>query len=375
MVRMENNRVDKVLLKEYFKELDLAVKGMNGLTDINSYRKEFEKEFASNLGLPYAIAVNSGTDALHLILLALGIGKGDSVIIPDLTYISTALVAHYVGAELILADVKNTDLTLDESRVAPLIKKNTKAIIAVDMFGNPCEMAALRRIAERNRLFLIEDACQAFGSRYRGKSVGAIADASAFSFSFYKPLSSLAGNGGAIVYHDQKMLAAVNKFLDLWKVDNSISVAGRKFNRISLTDLATVRVKLRFSRQIIEHRDKIKKLYEERLSGTKGVRLFNDRPGFFSVRENFPLLVEKRDLLYSFLKKRGIDTDLPYPPLHGVDFLAGEGKKANFTVTREYFNSGIQLPLFSFMKDKECIIVVDAVKDFISKRRLSRLRR
>jgi len=253
--------------------------------------------------------------------------------------------------------------------VESLIRKNTRAIIAVDMFGNPCEMAALRRIADRHRLFLVEDACQAFGSRYRGKSVGAMADAAAFSFSFYKPLSSLAGNGGAILYRDQGILASVNKFLDLWKTDIALSTAGRKFNKISLTDLATVRVKLRFSRQIIEHRGKIKKLYEEQFLGARGVKVFNDRPDCCSVRENFPLLVEKRDLLYSFLKKRGIDADLPYPPLHSLKLFAGKGKDADFPVTSEYFSSGIHLPLFSFMKEEECILVADAVKEFLGKRR------
>jgi len=369
MVRMENNRIDKVLLKEYFKELEYAIKRMGGLTDIDSYRKGFEAELAENLGLASMIAVNSGTDALHLSLLALGIGKGDSVIIPDLTYISTALVVKYTGAEIIIADVKKDDLTIDEILVERLIKKNTKAIIAVDMFGNPCEMKILRSIADKHRLFLLEDACQAFGSRYKGRSVGSLADATAFSFSFYKPLSSLAGNGGAIACRDHAIIASVNRFLDLWKTDKVLLSGHHKFHKITLTDLATVRVKLRFSRQIINHRAKVKKMYEEKLSGINGVRFLKDRLDCCSVRENFPVLVKKRNLLYNFLKKRGIDSDLPYPPIHSVVVSSGKSKDWRFPVTVEYFNSAIHLPLFNFMKEEECAQVVGAVKEFMNNRR------
>jgi len=365
MIRIENNRIDKILIDEYLKEIEKAVKNMRGLDDVNSYRKSFEREFAAFIGSKYALAVNSGTDALQLALLSTGIGEGDSVIIPDLTYISTALVVKYTGAEIVLVDVKEEDLTIDEDIIEDKIRPNTKAIIAVHMFGRACNMKKLKKIALKHRLYLIEDACQALGSRYHNGNVGIFGDVSAFSFSYYKPISSLSGNGGMVVFDNPEYNERIDAYLNLWKGGKNLLNSGNKFNKISLTDISTVKVKFKYRDQIINSRNSLKKLYEEYLSGLKDIRIFKDSQNVFSVRENFHILAKDRDRLYKFLKRNNIESEYPYPPIHSLE-LSGKNKEkpGSCKITENYYRSGLHLPLFSFMKEAEVMQVAEAIRRF-----------
>ena len=365
MIRMENNRVDKVLLNDYLKEISYAVNRSEGLNDISEYRKGFEEEFAKYIGTKHALAVNSGTDALQLALLSLNIGKGDSVIVPDLTYVSSALAIKYVGAEPILIDVKDTDLTLNEDIVTRHIKKNTKAIMAVHMFGSPCAMDNLKKIAKKFNLYIIEDACQAIGSTYASKKVGTFSDIAAFSFSYYKPLSSLGGNGGILAFERDEYEKKIYNMLNLWKTNSCLLRLDRKFNKISLPDLSTTRVKFKFLKHILASRDKIKKLYESNLRKIRGVSIFKDPTDVVSVKENYPILFHHRDNLRAFLLKNSIKTDLPYTPLHHLKIFKDHIRpKDAFPVSESYFKHGIHLPLYSFMTEKDCNSVINAIKRF-----------
>jgi perosamine synthetase len=364
MIRLENNKVDKVLIGEYLKEIERIVKNIGGLDDINSYRKEFEREFAENIGTKYALAVNSGTDALQLALLSLGIGKTDSVILPDLTYVSTGLVVKYVEAEPIFVDVKKEDLTIDENELEKKIKNNTKAIIAVHMFGRPCNMNKIINIAQKYKLYLIEDACQALGSKYHGKSVGLFGDIAAFSFSYYKPLSSLGGNGGILIFNKNEYNEKIYGYLNLWKKDLKLLDLGRKFNKISLTDIATAKIKLKYINRIIKSREDAKKVYEDNLSSIKYINIFKDSKEIFSVRENYHILTKDRDKLHIFLKRRGIESELPYPPLHSLGLFSRNNSDSEFKTSEEYFSKGLHLPLYTFMKKEEVLEVTKAIKDF-----------
>jgi len=362
---MEDNRVDKILLGNYSEELASIVGRSKGLDDINEYRKQFEQDFAKYIGTRHALAVNSGTDAIQLALLSLNIGKGDSVIVPDLTYVSTALTVKYAGAEPIIIDVKNTDLTLNEDLVAKHIRKDTKAIIAVHMFGTPCAMNSLNRIARKFNLYIIEDACQAIGSTYAGRRVGSLSDIAAFSFSYYKPLSSLAGNGGMITFENNAYQKKINNYLNLWKIDPCLLQLDRKFNRISLSDIATTKVKFKILRNIISSREKIKILYEKNLSKIKSIKVFKDPAKTSSVKENYPVFFQERDRLRSFLLKNCIKTDLPYTPLHLLEIFKDHVQhKDDFPVSEAYFNHGIHLPLYSFMPEEDCYAVINAIQHF-----------
>ena len=160
----------------------------------------FEKGFAATIGTKHALATTSGTASLICAMAGLGIGPGDEVIVPGYTFIATALAPLAIGAVPIIADVDES-LTLDPADLERKITRYTKAIIAVHMLGLPCNMQAIQRIARRHKLLVIEDACQACGGSYRGRRLGSIGHAGAFSFNHYKILS--AGEGGAVVTNDK----------------------------------------------------------------------------------------------------------------------------------------------------------------------------
>lgn len=361
LIRMENNRIDRALLKETLAEIEKAVGSMRGVDDINPYRRSLEKDFARMFSLGPCLAVNSGTDALQLALLACGIGPKDSVIIPNLTYIATGLVIKFLGAEAILADANRTDLTLDVSLLEKKIKPSTKAIIAVHMFGHPCDMEPLMEFTRKHGLVLIEDACQALGSRHRNRHIGSFGDFAAFSFSYYKPLSSLSGNGGMITGKDPASLKKVDTYLNTWKKGRSLEDLDRKFHKIGLADVASVKVKLRYFDQIVKSKEMAVSWYEEELRGLPDVRTFPDRKGDRSVRENFHIVVRKRNSLYNYLLKKGVDTELPYTPLHETDLFRCDD---DFPTATEYAERGLQLPLYSLIKKEEVQHVTDCIKKF-----------
>jgi perosamine synthetase len=169
----------------------------------------FETAFAAFVEAKHAVAVSNGTAALHLCMLASGIGPGDEVIVPALTFAASANCARYVGATVVFADVRPDTLTIDPQHVASLITKATRAIVAVDYGGLPCDLAELRELADRHRLLLVEDACHAPGARYRDRSVGAIADLTAFSLHPVKHMTT--GEGGVVTTDDAALAARIQR--------------------------------------------------------------------------------------------------------------------------------------------------------------------
>lgn len=152
------------------------------ISSSGSYVKRFEEAFSSYCGMKYGVAVTNGTVALHVALLALGIGKGDEVIIPSFTMIATAFAVCYTGAMPVFVDADKETWNIDVSRIEEKISDKTRAIMPVHIFGNPCDMDAIRDIAERHHLYIIEDAAEAHGAEYKGQKTGSFSAVSAFSF-------------------------------------------------------------------------------------------------------------------------------------------------------------------------------------------------
>jgi len=173
------------------------------ISSTGKYINEFEKMFAEYTGVNYAISVSNGTVALHLALLALNIGPGDEVIVPNLTYIATANSVTYVGATPVFADSEKDTWNIDPKSIERLITKKTRAIIPVHLYGNPCNMNAILKIAKTNNLFVIEDAAEALGSEYFGQKTGSFGDISTFSFYGNKTITT--GEGGMVVTKDSEM--------------------------------------------------------------------------------------------------------------------------------------------------------------------------
>ncbi len=361
-IRYEDTKVERLLLKEYLREIALTLKKIEGLGEIENRLSKFENLFAKYIGTKYSIAVNSGTDALQLSLLGLGISKGDSVIIPNITYPAVPLSIIYTGAEPIFIDVKEDDLEMNESLIEENIRNNTKAIIAVHMFARPCNLNRIIKIAKKYNLYVIEDCCQAESSEYKNKKLGSFGDLSCFSFSYYKPLSSCGGGGGMICFNDEKY-KKIADYTRIWKDDEVLLKAGRRFARMYLLDLISIEVKFRYLKEIIKSRLKIKKIYEENLAKIKGIKIFKDKDDVLSVPQNFVIFSEERDKLGKYLKEKGVVWQKPYTPLH----LMGIFKKytsSSFPVSDKYWKKAIQLPLFSFMNEEECLYITNLIKKY-----------
>lgn len=362
MIRYENMRIDRALIKEYQKQLDIDLRRIEGLNDIDLLRREFEKIFANYIGTKHALALNSGTDALQLALLGLGVKKGDSVIVPNITYPAVALTVIYLGATPIFVDAKEEDLQIDESLLEKKIKKNTKAIILAHMFSRAGNIPAILKIAKTHRISIVEDCCQAESSQYRGKKLGVFGDISCFSFSYYKPLSSCGGGGGMVCFNKDKY-RRISDYTKVWKDDQVLLKAGQRFAKINLLDLSSVKVKFKYLKKIIESRIKAKDRYEKGLEGVGDIKIFKDNKDNLSIPQNFVIFSKKRDMLGEYLEKNGINWQRPYTPLHLMENLSAF-REGDFPVSNKYYNQAIQLPLFSFVKEKEVELIVDLIKKF-----------
>ena len=173
------------------------------ISSLGSYVTDFEEKFSRYCGAKHGVAVNNGTSALHLALAACGIGKGDEVIIPDMTFIATANVIAYLGGTPVFVDAEPRTWNIDVTKIKSKITKKTKAIMPVHLYGHPCDMDPLRELAEENGLLIIEDAAEAHGAEYKGKKVGALGTVGCFSFYGNKVITT--GEGGMCVTNDEEL--------------------------------------------------------------------------------------------------------------------------------------------------------------------------
>ncbi|MBF0571240.1 MAG: DegT/DnrJ/EryC1/StrS family aminotransferase [Candidatus Omnitrophica bacterium] len=362
-IRYESILVEQALSREYAAEMDRALKGMSGLNDIKPMIRDFEKEFARYIGVEYAVAVNSGSDALKMALLAAGVGQKDEVIIPDLTYQAVALAVFYCGAKPVPVDARIEDLQMDPDAVKKAITKKTKAVIAAHMFGRPCDVGQIGRLCRDNNIFFIEDVCQAESSSANGRMLGSFGDMAVFSFSYYKPLSSCGGGGGMVLFNDEEA-NRIRHWMEDWQNDVELVKLGQRFAPLSLMDLIALRVKFSHLKEIIRSRLKIKALYEQGLGTIKGLAIFKDRPQTESVAQNFVVCCQQRDQMVDFLKVHGIMVQRPYLPLHQTASFKGT-KKEKFPVSRWYSASALHLPLHSFMSEEKAKDVVKCCRSFL----------
>lgn len=356
-------RIDRGLIKEYQQQLDTDLRRLKGNNDVDLLLREFEGLFARYIGVRYALGVNSGTDALQLALLGIGIKEGDSVLLPDLTYPAVPLSVIYAGATPILVDVKEEDLQINESLIDRKIKKNTRTIIMPHMFSRAGDIPAVIKIAKNYGLSVVEDCCQAESSQYRGRRVGVFGDISCFSFSYYKPLSSCGGGGGMVCFNDDRY-KKISDYTRVWKDDPALLNAGQRFATMNFFDLIPLKVKFKYLDKITKSRIKARKIYEEELGKIKGIKVFKDNKDNFSVPQNFVILSEERDKLGQYLEKKGIIWQRPYTPLH----LMGNFQcfaQGSFPVSEKYYREAIQLPLFSFIKEEEIGYIIRVIKDFL----------
>ncbi len=363
-IRYESVLIEQAMAREYGAALEASLRAMNGLNDIKPLIHAFERDFASYIGVKYAVAVNSGSDALAMILRAAGVKKGDEVIIPDLTYHAVALAVVYCGAQPVLVDANPEDLLLNIDEVAQAITGRTKVIIAAHMFGRACDMKALQKLCHKKGIILVEDVCQAESSTWNGQMLGSFGDFGAFSFSYYKPLSSCGGGGGMVVFNDEKY-RHIARWMEDWRDDRVLLTLGQRFTPMSFLDLVALRVKFTHLKKIIAARKSMKSLYEKELSRLSSLQFFKDRTGVDSVPQNFVVCCDRRDALTAFLSSHAVVAQQPYTPLHVMSAYQG-GFHRDFPVSEAYYRRALHLPLYSFMSKDKVMAVIGFCREFLA---------
>jgi dTDP-4-amino-4,6-dideoxygalactose transaminase len=274
--------------------------------------KAFEQEVAAYLGVKHAIGVNSGTDALVIGLRALGIGPGDEVITTPFTFFATAETISHVGATPIFADIDEASFNLDPEKIRAQITSNTKAIMPVHLYGNPCAMDEIMALAEAHGLRIIEDCAQSFGARYQGRHTGTLGDVGAYSFFPSKNLGAY-GDGGLIATDDDRV-AETARMLRVHGAKKKYHNEVLGYNsRLDSLQAAILRVKLPYIDTWNEGRRRAARRYNELLQDVPGIIPPEVNDGHVFHQYTIRLTEADRDQVQASLKARGIETMVYYP--------------------------------------------------------------
>jgi dTDP-4-amino-4,6-dideoxygalactose transaminase len=284
----------------------------------------FESEFASFVGASYGIGVNSGTSALHLALLAAGIGPGDEVITVPFTFVATVAAIHYIGAKAVFVDIRPDTFTMDPAAIEAALTPRTKAIMPVHLYGQPADMEAISLIARKHGLVVIEDAAQAHGAEINGRRVGALGDVGCFSFYPGKNLGAV-GEGGMVVTNDAGLARTVRMLRD-WGGEKKYQHMLKGYNyRLETLQAAVLRVKLGRLEGWTEARRAAARRYNGLLEGT-GIPTPREATGTRHVYHIYAIRSGNRDRLQAGLSAAGVQTGIHYPtPVHLLPAYADLG--------------------------------------------------
>lgn len=331
------------------------------------YVRKFEEEFAKYLGVRHVVTASSGTTALFMALLALGIGEGDEVITVPFTFVATLEAIVYTGATPVFVDIDPTTYNMDPAKLRKVITNRTRAIVPVHLYGQPADMNPILELAEKYDLKVIEDACQAHGALYRGKRAGAIGDAAAFSFYPGKNLGSW-GEAGAVSTNNDQLAEKLRKLRDHGAEKKYFHLTrGLNLRTINFQG-AVLSVKLKHLDSWNDRRREIAFLYNELLEDVKEVVTPYESTFVKHVYHLYVIRAERRDALRSFLSERGIDTGIHYPiPLHLQKAYEDLGYvRGDFPNAEEAALSVLSLPMFPELTDDEVERVAKTIKEFYS---------
>lgn len=334
---------------------------------------EFEAMVADYIGCEYACALNSGTSALHAALLAYGIGKGDEVIVPSFTFISTANSPLFVGAKPVFADIEEQTCGLDPESVEDKITENTKAIIPVHYGGCPCRIKEIKDIAEDKGLLLIEDAAESFGASVDGKNVATFGDSNILSFCQNKVIST--GEGGAVVtdseeiYEKLKLIRSHGRlekgdyfssvgsfdYVDLgfnWRMSNLAAALG--ISQVSKVD------------KIIQmRRENVRYLAGRILEVTDEIQIPEVPDGYNHVYQLFSVFAPRRDELIDYLAENGISSKIYFDPIHLSEFYKSKlGYDDDLKVTQKVYEKTITLPMFPALTCEQMDYMAETIGRF-----------
>ena len=328
--------------------------------------QKFEKEFAKYCGVKYCVGVASGLDSLILILRAMDIGVGDEVIVPSNTYIATALAITYVGAKPVFVEPVIETFNIDVERIEEKITKNTKAIIAVHLYGRTANMDAINTIAKKYNLKVIEDAAQAHGAKYKDKRAGSLGDAAGFSFYPGKNLGAL-GDAGCVTTNDKELADKVRvlgnygsdyKYHNIYKGVNS---------RLDEMQAAFLRVKLPYLDKWNKDRRNTAKKYLEGITNPLIKLPSPSSEEYEHIYHLFVVRSERRDELEKYLNEKGIGTLKHYPiPMHEQECYKDLGiKHGELSIAEEISRTVLSIPMYYGMTDEQIDYVIDKINKFM----------
>jgi dTDP-4-amino-4,6-dideoxygalactose transaminase len=324
---------------------------------------EFEKRFAELSGVPYAVGVNSGLDALILSLRVLGIGAGDEVITAPNSFLGSAAAIALVGARPVFVDV-DWDYNLDPNRLEDAITSKTRAIMPVHLTGNPCRMEEINEIARRRKLFVIEDAAQAVGSTYKNKPVGGLGDLGAFSL---HPLKNLHvwGDGGMITTHSKEWAESLRLHRNHGLKNRDESVFFSYNTRLDSIQAVVGLASLELLRETTALRQSNAQFYRKNLEGLD-LKLPQACKEGEHVYHVFQIWTKRRDELKNFLAEKGIETKVHYPvPIHLQEAAKPYGfKKGDFPVTEQLAQGILSLPVRENLTAADREEITSTVKAF-----------
>lgn len=347
---------------------------------------EFEGEFAAYVGAKYAVGLNSGTAALHLALSAFGIGEGDEVLVPPITFVSTVHAILYNNAAPVFVDVYPDTLCIDVEDMERKITEKTKAVIPVHYGGHPCEMDEIMEIAHKEGLIVVEDAAHACGSEYKKRKIGSTGDATCFSFHAVKNLAT--GDGGMIttdnkeVYELLKRLRWVGIDKSTWERTEAIGEAmkserkeygkygwyyevnelGYKYH---MNDIAAAigLVQLKELEKTNQRRREIVESYNQAFGDIEWIETPVEREYVKSAHHNYVIKTPYRDELNLYLRDKGIATGVHYMPIHLQPYYRKQFY-AGVPVAEKVWTTLLTLPLYPDLTDEDFDYVVDSIRSF-----------
>jgi perosamine synthetase len=344
-----------------------AVLASNYVND-GAVTREFEKRVADQVGVAYCVAVTSGTAALALALMGLGIGPGDEVIVPDLTFVATANAARLAGATVRLVDVEPNRFTLDPQAVGRAINPRTAAVVAVDVNGRAADYDALQAICRAHDLFLVCDSAEAFGSSYRGEATGAFGDAACFSFSANKTISS--GQGGMVATNSHALHDRLRELKDQGRRfggtggDDLHPVLGFNFKYTNLQAAVGIGQLDRLDERLAHFRLR-DRWYREFLAGCPGIRFPRVPNWDGEVLQWTDVLCDDRAAVQTALQQQQIDSRAFWLPVHRQ--LPYRSDDAEFPAASEISARGLWLPSSFELTEDEARRVANVIRTAVER--------
>lgn len=334
------------------------------ISSLGQYVQRFEREFAAFCGVAEGVSVSNGTVALHLALHALGVGPGDEVIVPALTFVATANAVHYTGAVPVFADVDPVSWTLDPEAVARLISPRTKAILPVHLYGHPAPMPALRALAEGRQLILVEDAAEGHGASIQGRRAGSLGDIAAFSFYANKIITT--GEGGMLTTNDAALAARCRMLRDhamqqehrYWHTEVGFNYRMTNLQAaVGVAQMARINAFIARKREIAQH-------YSEALADIPGITLPSELADCTNVYWMYSLLVGdafplSRDGLVLALREQGIDSR---PFFYSLDTLPPYRSSEPCPTALQLSRAGVNLPSAPSLTDEQLDYICASIR-------------